>query len=119
MAITNPYDTGSSYGILSALGAQQGLSGQDMLTNMLNPTGVSNLGLGAQSTAANKYDPNGYAQLYQNWVNQQLAPLMQKYGQQQPAAASPTQTSLQQLQAQIADMRQRLAPFYTSGSGGN
>jgi hypothetical protein len=114
MAINNPYDTDSGLGLLGILGARQGLSGQDMLTSMLNGSqGVSNLGFSAQT---NKYDPNGYAQLYSNWVNQRLAPYMQQYGQQAPA---PTQ--MQQLQAQIAALQRQMAPSYgfDSGSGGN
>ena len=116
MAIPNPYQP-NQFGILGTLGAQQGLSGQDMLTSMLNgPQSVSNLGFGAQQTS--KYDPNGYAQLYSNWVNQRLEPYMQQYGIQ-PSAMNSQQQQLQQLQAQIADMRSRLSSFYTDSGGGN
>lgn len=76
-----------------------------------SPYTASNLGFGSQQSS------NPYAQMYANWVNQQMAPYM---GQQQVA---PNQ--LQQLQAQIAALQNQMAPMQNDmlssqwRSGGN
>lgn len=83
--------------------------------NPMNPGqpsyGTANLGFGSQSS-------NPYAQMYANWVNQQMAPYM---GQQQQIAPN----QLAQLQAQIAALQNQMAPMQNDmlssqwRSGGN